>query len=62
MRLPIGTINTLMQGQDIQLCDTCGRYLHLPEGGQTPAAEPVAAPTKPASRKRKRTVAANATV
>src|SRR5215472_5176131 len=31
MRLPIGTVNTLMQNQDIQLCDTCGRYLYLPE-------------------------------
>src|ERR1043166_6812634 len=37
MRLPIGTINTLMQGQDIQLCDSCGRYLCLPEPEQTPA-------------------------
>lgn len=31
MRLPIGTITTLMHGTDIQLCDTCGRYLYLPE-------------------------------
>lgn len=30
MRLPIGTINTLKQGRDIQLCDMCGRYLYLP--------------------------------
>src|SRR6516164_11476765 len=49
MRLPIGTINTLMQNHDIQLCDTCGRYLYLPEETTPPAAEsaPVA---KPASK------------
>src|SRR5690349_10986025 len=29
MRLPIGTINTLMQGNDVRLCDMCGRYLYL---------------------------------
>src|SRR5882724_5238849 len=39
MRLPIGTINTLMQGQDIQLCDSCGRYLYLPEALEAPAEE-----------------------
>jgi predicted nucleic acid-binding Zn-ribbon protein len=39
MRLPIGTINTLMQGQDIQLCDTCGRYLALATPEETPTAE-----------------------
>jgi len=54
MRLPIGTINTLMQGQDIQLCDTCGRYLVL----EAPAPEnqsPQTAPDKkPASKPRKR--------
>src|SRR5215831_4485915 len=30
MRLPIGVVTTLMHGLDIQLCDTCGRYLYLP--------------------------------
>jgi hypothetical protein len=29
MRLPIGVIATLMQDRDIQLCDSCGRYLYL---------------------------------
>src|ERR1700743_215977 len=29
MRLPIGVITTLMQDRDIQLCDSCGRYLYL---------------------------------
>lgn len=54
MRLPIGTINTLMQHADIQLCDTCGRYLHLaPEPAAAPV-PPVAAETKPARKPRKR--------
>ncbi len=30
MRIPIGAINTLMHGEDIQMCDTCARYLYLP--------------------------------
>jgi hypothetical protein len=67
MRLPIGTINTLMQGTDIQLCDTCGRYLYL-----VPATEEAAPTTldeapiqavkveKAAKRPRKKKVAATA--
>jgi predicted nucleic acid-binding Zn-ribbon protein len=67
MRLPIGTINTLMQHQDIQLCDSCGRYLYLPDATEAPAAAPVAAETKPqakpaAKRKRKAAVASAAAV
>ncbi len=58
MNLPIGTINTLMQASDIQLCGTCGRYLYLPTPAEAEAAAPVAAP-KPAP-KRKRKVLANA--
>jgi predicted nucleic acid-binding Zn-ribbon protein len=34
MRIPIGAIVTLMRGDDIQMCETCGRYLHLPAGEQ----------------------------
>jgi len=59
MRLPIGTINTLMQGTDIQLCDTCGRYLYLPTPDETTFVEAVAA-TKPAPKPRKRRALANA--
>lgn len=59
MRLPIGTINTLMQGQDIQLCDTCGRYLYLPDATETEFVEKLAA-AKPASKARKRKVVADA--
>ena len=57
MRLPIGTINTVMQHQDIQLCDSCGRYLYLPDAPEAPVEEKVAAPkpeTKPAVKTRKR--------
>ncbi|HYG36215.1 MAG TPA: C4-type zinc ribbon domain-containing protein [Clostridia bacterium] len=49
MRLPIGTINTLMQGQDVQLCDTCGRYLYLPAPAENQFVENVAA-AKPAAK------------
>jgi predicted nucleic acid-binding Zn-ribbon protein len=59
MRLPIGTINTLMQGTDIQLCDTCGRYLWLEETRETPVAEPVT-PVKPALKGKKRKKLAHA--
>jgi hypothetical protein len=61
MRLPIGTINTLMQNHDIQLCDSCGRYLYLVEEPAVPAAD--AAPVaKPAPKPRKRRTPAQATV
>lgn len=53
MKLPIGTINTLMQGNDIRLCDSCGRYLYLPTPAETEFVEKVAA-TKPAPKPRKR--------
>lgn len=55
MRLPMGVIMTLMRGEDIQLCDNCGRYLCLPaaEAEPKPAEEPVAA-AKPAKKPRKR--------
>lgn|SRR5690349_8928275 len=59
MRLPIGTINTLMQGQDIQLCDTCGRYLVLAEPEPSTPAEPVAK-AKPTPKPRKRKALTNA--
>jgi predicted nucleic acid-binding Zn-ribbon protein len=59
MRLPIGTINTLMQGHDIQLCDSCGRYLVLAEPEPAKPEEPVAQP-KPAVKSRKRKALANA--
>jgi predicted nucleic acid-binding Zn-ribbon protein len=59
MKLPIGTINTLMQGQDIQLCETCGRYLYLPDPAESAFVEHVAA-AKPAPKPRKRKALAHA--
>jgi predicted nucleic acid-binding Zn-ribbon protein len=43
MRLPMGVIMTLMHARDIQICDTCGRYLYLPPATITEA--PAPAPT-----------------
>ena len=61
MRIPIGTINTLMQGQDIRLCDSCGRYLCLET--ETPAAPATeAAPAAKPARKPRKKKAASATV
>jgi predicted nucleic acid-binding Zn-ribbon protein len=60
MRLPIGTINTLMQGQDIQLCDTCGRYLYLPSAGETELVEKLAAVKPPQKARKPRKTVANA--
>ena len=54
MRLPVAVTMTLMHGKDIQLCDSCGRYLYLPE--TVPAAPPQtvsAAPEKPAKKAKK---------
>jgi predicted nucleic acid-binding Zn-ribbon protein len=51
MRLPIGVIMTLMRGEDIQLCESCGRYLYLPPADAKPA-EPAAVP-QPVKKSRK---------
>ena len=57
MRLPIGVVTTLMHNQDIQLCDTCGRYLYLPEVGEVAAPEPEPAPKAKKPRKSKKMAA-----
>ena len=49
MKLPIGVITILMQDRDIQLCDSCGRYLYLEP--QTAAAAPTP-PAKPAKKRK----------
>jgi predicted nucleic acid-binding Zn-ribbon protein len=38
--VPRGVVLTLMHNTDVQLCESCGRYLYLPEPTATP--EPVA--------------------
>jgi predicted nucleic acid-binding Zn-ribbon protein len=49
MRLPMGVIMTLMRGQDIQLCDSCGRYLYLPDATKSETPDP--APSREPARK-----------
>ena len=55
MRLPIGVITILMQDRDIQLCDSCGRYLYL-ELPAPASAEP--APVKAPKKRKTKAVAA----
>ena len=43
MQQPIGIITVLMRNEDIQLCDSCGRYLFLPAESEAPVVEPVIA-------------------
>jgi predicted nucleic acid-binding Zn-ribbon protein len=52
MQLPLGVVMTLRHGQDIQLCENCGRYLYLASEGEAAAAAPAAA-SKPARKTRK---------
>jgi predicted nucleic acid-binding Zn-ribbon protein len=61
MHIPIGQISIIMRGEDVQLCETCGRYLYLPDPAEAEflahveAAKPAARPaTKPAAKPRKR--------
>lgn len=56
IRVPIGAIMTLKRGEDIQLCENCGRYLYLLEDPAVETPPPVAAPKrgrKPRVMKRK---------
>ncbi|HEY9172823.1 MAG TPA: C4-type zinc ribbon domain-containing protein [Verrucomicrobiae bacterium] len=57
MGVPLGTIATIMHGTDIQLCDSCGRYLFLPEENGIPSPAQ-AAETKVAARPRRKKAAA----
>ena len=58
MHVPIGQITVLMRHEDIQLCESCGRYLYLPDPAETEflthmeATKP-AAKTAPKPRKRR---------
>ncbi len=53
MLIPIGVLNTLMHGTDIQLCGSCGRYLYLSKEEAPVAPAPVA--IKPKRRKKDHT-------
>jgi predicted nucleic acid-binding Zn-ribbon protein len=46
LRVPIGTVITLKRGEDIQLCENCGRYLYLPDPAQAEPPPPAAAPKR----------------
>jgi len=52
MQVPLGAVMTLRHGTDIQLCESCGRYLYLPPEAEAEAGEPAANP-KPARKTRK---------
>ena len=51
MSVTIAKITTLMRGEDVQLCDSCGRYLCLPT---SPAADIVPAVKAPAKSRKRR--------
>lgn len=60
MRLASGAYATLVRGEDIMICDTCGRYLHyIPEvkPPETPAAPEAADKAKTGKRVRKKKAA-----
>ncbi len=52
MQVPLGVVMTLRHGEDIQICESCGRYLYLPPAESTAPAEPITSP-KPAKKTRK---------
>jgi predicted nucleic acid-binding Zn-ribbon protein len=52
MQVPLGVVMTLKRGQDIQLCENCGRYLYLPEATKAEVPKPIAKPG-PARKPRK---------
>jgi hypothetical protein len=58
MRLPLAVIMTLRHEEDLQLCDSCGRYLYLAEEPGMPPAKPVEARPARAARRRKKEGAA----
>ena len=66
MHVPIGQITVLMRQGVIQLCETCGRYLCLPDPAETEASarveaeKPAAKVAKPAVKPRKRRALAHA--
>ena len=51
MRVPIGVVTTLMHDTDIQICESCGRYLYLSDSTGTTGPGETAKP-KPARKAR----------
>ena len=61
MGLPIGKVTVVMRGEDVQLCENCGRYLYMPEATDAGATEQArAAAPKPATKPRKKKAVATA--
>ena len=59
MQVPLGVVITLKRGQDIQICESCGRYLYLPPTVNTEAVEPTTKP-KTARKTRKQNLSLQA--
>ena len=55
MHVPLGVVMTLRHGDDVQLCENCGRYLCLPEEAEAPplTSPPAAKTARGATRRRK---------
>ncbi|MBI5384857.1 MAG: hypothetical protein HZA90_09245 [Verrucomicrobia bacterium] len=54
MGIPIGTVITIMKGEDIQLCGSCGRYLYVEDKPPVTAAPATTRVESPAKSKRGR--------
>ena len=54
MQVPIGTVITIMKGEDIQLCGNCGRYLYVEDKPVAPASPPTPAPAAAETARPKR--------
>jgi hypothetical protein len=52
MQVPLGVVMTLRHEDDLQICESCGRYLYLPPTVSTATVEPIVSP-KPAKKPRK---------
>ena len=62
MRIPIGAVIQLMHADDIQMCDTCGRYLYIPDDArdEAPPVPAQAAPAPAKTRPKRKALAAAA--
>jgi predicted nucleic acid-binding Zn-ribbon protein len=59
VQVPLGTVATIMKGEDIQLCGNCGRYLYVLDKPTAPVPAPASPPEpapkpKPARKPRKK--------
>lgn len=54
MRLASGIAAAVLRKEDVLICDTCGRYLHIPREVESAAAAEPEAPKAPARKRRKK--------